>query len=155
YLRQQFRDQFGGDHPPDWHVQTTFDRQVQDAAEKAIASGIQRLGRRGLEAALVAVDPRTGDILAMVGGADYAHSPFTRAANARRQPGSGFKPFVFAAALSHGLSPASVLQNLTSLAVPSGADPEWTPRNAEGEYPDALTLRAALMESNNVAAVAL
>jgi 1A family penicillin-binding protein len=155
YLRQQFRSEFGGDHPPDWRVQTTFDRSLQDAAEKAVAAGMQRLGKRGLEAAFVALDPETGDVLAMVGGADYTRSTFNRATRGRRQPGSTFKPFVYAAALARGYSPVSVLHNLDTVKAPAAGDPEWAPRNAEGEAPTELTLRAALMESNNAAAVDL
>jgi 1A family penicillin-binding protein len=155
YLRQQFRGEFGGDHPPDWRVQTTFDRSVQDGAEKAVAAGLQRIGKPGLEAALVALDPHTGDVLAMVGGADYMRSTFNRATRGRRQPGSTFKPFVYAAALERGFSPVSVLKNLDAVRAPAPGDPEWSPRNAEGETPDALTLRAALLESNNAAAVDL
>ena len=155
YLRQQFRSEFGGDHPPDWQVRTTFDRGVQDAAEKAVAAGLQRLGKRGLEAALVALDPRTGDVLAMVGGGDYARSTFNRATRGRRQPGSTFKPFVYAAALERGFSPVSVLKNLDTVKAPAPGDPEWSPRNAEGDRPGELTLRAALIESNNAAAVDL
>ena len=85
---------------------------VQDAAERAVATGLERLRRPGLEAALVAIDPQTGDILAMVGGANYARSTFNRATRSRRQPGSAFKPLVYAAALEHGYSPVSVLSNL-------------------------------------------
>src|SRR4051812_27423879 len=92
YLRQQFRTEFGGDHPPDWQVKTTFDRSVQDGAEKSVAAGLQRLGKSGLDAALVALDPQTGDVLAMVGGGDYMRSTFNRATRSRRQPGSAFKP---------------------------------------------------------------
>jgi 1A family penicillin-binding protein len=154
YLRQQFRNEFGGDHPPDWRVKTTFDRGVQDAAERAIVAGLQRLNRPGLEAALVAIDPRTGNILAMVGGGDYMRSSFNRAVRARRQPGSAFKPLVYAAALAHGYSPVSRLTNLQNVSAPE--DPEWMPRNAAAnEQEDALTLRAALVESNNAAAVVL
>ncbi len=155
YLRQQFRGEFGGDHPPDWQVQTTFDRALQEAAEQAVAAGVRRLGRPGLEAAFVALDPATGDLLAMVGGSDYARSTFNRATRGRRQPGSTFKPFVYATALARGYSPVSVLANLDVVKAPAAGDPEWTPHNAEGEAPDRLTLRAALMESNNVAAVDL
>ena len=79
YLRQQFRNEFGGDNPPDWQVHTTFQPALQDAAERAVAAGLERLRRPGLEAALVAIDPATGDILAMVGGADYARSTYNRA----------------------------------------------------------------------------
>jgi len=155
WLRQQFRSEFGGDHPPEWQVHTTVDRTLQDAAEKAIAAGLQRIGKPGLEAAFVAMDPRTGDVLAMVGGGDYARSTFNRATRGRRQPGSTFKPFVYAAALERGFSPVSVLTDLDRVTAPAQGDPEWSPRNAEGDTPVALTLRAALMDSNNAAAVAL
>ena len=151
FLRQQFRNEFGGDNPPDWQVHTAFLPAIQDAAERAVASGLDRR-RPGLEAALVAVDPSTGDILAMVGGANFARSTYNRAVRSRRQPGSAFKPFVYAAALANGYSPVSVLTNLRHVSAPG--DPEWSPRS-EGEQPDALTLRAALLESNNPAAADL
>jgi 1A family penicillin-binding protein len=151
FLRQQFRNEFGGDNPPDWQVHTAFLPAIQDAAERAVASGLDRR-RAGLEAALVAVDPSTGDILAMVGGANFARSTYNRAVRSRRQPGSAFKPFVYAAALANGYSPVSVLTNLRHVSAPG--DPEWSPRS-EGEQPDALTLRAALLESNNPAAADL
>ena len=156
FLRQQFRSEFGGDHPPDWQVHTSFLPKVQDAAERAVRSGLRRLSRPGLEAALVAIDPSTGDLLAMVGGANFADSTFNRATRSRRQPGSAFKPIVYAAALAHGYSPVSVLSNLGNVSAPD--DPEWKPRsvtNAEGEQVDSLTLRAALLESNNAAAADL
>jgi penicillin-binding protein 1A len=153
YLRQQFRDRFGGDHPPDWEVQTTFLPDLQDAAERAVESGLRRLGNGSLQAALVAIDPATGDVLAMVGGRDFRQSQFNRAWRSRRQPGSAFKPFLYAAALAKGYSPVSVLEGLTTIA-PQGPD-EWAPRNARGEAPDVLTLRAALVESNNRAAALL
>jgi 1A family penicillin-binding protein len=153
FLRQQFRNEFGGDHPPDWQVHTTFRPAIQDAAERAVAAGLDRLRRPGLEAALVAIDPASGDILAMVGGADYQRSTFNRAARSRRQPGSAFKPFVYAAALERGYSPVSVLTNLRHVSAPD--NPEWNPRSSEGEQPDQLTLRAALLESNNAAAAEL
>ena len=152
FLRQQFRNEFGGDNPPDWQVHTAFLPSVQDAAERAVAAGLDRLRRPGLEAALVAIDPATGDILAMVGGANYARSTYNRAVRSRRQPGSAFKPLVYAVALATGYSPVSVLTNLRHVSAPG--DPEWSPRS-EGEQPDELTLRAALLESNNPAAADL
>ena len=152
FLRQQFRNEFGGDNPPDWQVHTAFLPSVQDAAERAVAAGLDRLRRPGLEAALVAIDPATGDILAMVGGASYARSTYNRAVRSRRQPGSAFKPLVYAAALATGYSPVSGLTNLRHVSAPG--DPEWSPRS-EGEQPDELTLRAALLESNNPAAADL
>jgi len=153
FLRQQFRAEFGGDNPPDWRVETAFLPQVQDAAERAVEIGLERLKRPGLEAALVAINPQTGDLLAMVGGANYRRSTFNRATRSRRQPGSAFKPFVYAAALEHGYSPVSVLTNLKNVTAPD--NPEWNPRSAHGEEPDSLTLRAALLESNNAAAADL
>jgi 1A family penicillin-binding protein len=153
YLRQEFRARFGGDQPPDWQVHTTLLPAVQDAAEKAVADGLRRLGQRDLQAALVALDPRTGNVLAIVGGRDFRQTPFNRAWRSRRQPGSAFKPFVYAAALARGRSPVSVIEGLESIA-PQGNE-EWTPRNARGEVVDRLTLRQALIESNNRAAVAL
>jgi penicillin-binding protein 1A len=153
HLRQQFRDHFGGDHPPDWQVQTTFVPELQDAAERAVAEGLRRFPQPALQAALVAVDPETGDILALVGGRDFRQSQFNRAVRSRRQPGSAFKPFLFAAALENGYSPVSVLDGLATIA-PQGPE-EWAPRNASGDTPDALTIRAAVIESNNRAATAL
>ena len=153
FLRQQFRDRFGGDHPPDWTVQTTFVPELQDAAERAVENGLRRFGNRDLQAALVVVDPATGNVLAMVGGRDFRQSQFNRAWRSRRQPGSAFKPFLYAAALSEGYSPVSVLDGLSS--IPRQGPDEWAPRNAGGEVADTLTLRAALMESNNRAAALL
>ncbi len=155
FLRQQFRNEFGGDHPPDWQVRTTFRPNLQDAAERAVEGGIRRLNRRNLEAALVAIDPRTGDVVALVGGADYQRSTFNRATRSRRQPGSAFKPFVFAAALGRGYSPVSVLTDLDSVSAPN--DPEWHPSSVShtGDDSGSITLRTALAESNNAAAALL
>src|SRR4051812_13576732 len=153
YLRQQFRAQFENDNPPDWKVQTTLIPGMQKEAELAVTKGLQRWRAPGLQAALVALDPETGDVLALVGGRDFGRSPFNRAINARRQPGSAFKPILYAVALAGGMSPVSQLTGLTQLRVP-GHD-EWVIRNATAESRDSLTLREALFESNNQAAVRL
>jgi penicillin-binding protein 1A len=153
YLRQLFRDRVGRDNPPEWQVHTTFVPGIQRAAERAVTDGLRALGVPGLQAALVAIDPRSGDVLAMVGGSDYGATPFNRAVRSRRQPGSAFKPFVYAAALERGLSPVSVLGGLNSVKVIG--EQEWTPRNEGEDGPDQQTLREALLESNNQAAVAL
>ena len=153
FLRQKFRDEFGGDHPPDWQVRTTFVPELQEAAERSVENGLRRFGKPDLQAALVAVDPATGDVLALVGGRDYRQSQFNRAWRSRRQPGSAFKPFLYAAALARGYSPVSVLEGLTSIQ--RQGPEEWAPRNAGGEEAEALTLRAALIESNNRAAALL
>src|SRR5687767_6153447 len=154
YLRQQFRNIYGGDNPPDWKVRTTFVPAIQDAAEAAVRDGLRRQGIRGLQAALVAIDPGTGNILAMVGGSDFATTPFNRAVRSRRQPGSAFKPFVYATALDRGLSPVTMVRGLQQVAIeaPSGV---WIPRDERSSARDEMTLRDALLESNNAAAVLL
>ncbi|MEO7272204.1 MAG: PBP1A family penicillin-binding protein [Vicinamibacterales bacterium] len=153
YVRQLFRDSFGGDHPPDWDVQTTFVPELQEMAERAVAEGLRRFGQPELQAALVAIDPATGNVLAMVGGRDFRLTQFNRASRSRRQPGSAFKPLLYAAALEHGFSPVSVLSDLAN--VPPQGPEEWSPRNAEADAPETLTLRAALFESDNRAATVL
>jgi 1A family penicillin-binding protein len=154
YLRTLFRERVGDDHPADWQVHTTFVPAVQAAAEASVGRGLQRLGVPGLQAALVALDPRTGDVLALVGGDDFVRSPFDRAVRSRRQPGSAFKPIVYAAALEGGMSPVTVLRGLRGVTALANKE-EWAPRNASGEAPDEETLREALYTSNNQAAVAL
>ena len=154
YLRQQFRNVYGGDNPPDWKVHTTFVPELQDAAEIAVRDGLRRLGGGKLQAALVAMDPQTGNLLAMVGGSDFAVTSFNRAVRSRRQPGSAFKPFVYAAALERGLSPVSTISGLRQVAVqaPEGV---WIPRDERANEADQISLRQALLESNNAAAVLL
>ncbi|HTG90100.1 MAG TPA: transglycosylase domain-containing protein, partial [Vicinamibacterales bacterium] len=112
YLRQEFRTAFNDDNPPDWKVRTTFVPAMQKEAERAVSEGLAKFRQAGLQAALVAIDPETGDVLALVGGRDFGRTPFNRATNARRQPGSAFKPFVFAAALAGGMSPISSISDL-------------------------------------------
>jgi 1A family penicillin-binding protein len=154
FLRQQFRNVYGGDNPPDWKVQTTFVPEIQDLAEAAVRDGLRRLGIKGLQAALVAMDPQTGDLLAMVGGSDFATTSFNRAVRSRRQPGSAFKPFVYAVALEQGLSPVSLVGGLkeVSIAAPQGV---WIPNDEQIGDENELTLREAFLESSNAAAVLL
>jgi 1A family penicillin-binding protein len=154
FLRQQFREMIGNDNPPDWKVHTTFVQEVQDAAEVAVKNGLRRLGLPGLQAALVAIDPHNGSLLALVGGSDYQVTPFNRATRSHRQPGSAFKPFVYAAALEQGLSPVSTISGLQQVAVqaPEGV---WIPRDDRAKTHDTMTLREALLESSNAAAVLL
>ena len=154
YLRQQFRNIYGGDNPPDWKVHTTFVPELQDAAEISVREGLRRLGAKNLQAALIAMDPNTGNLLAMVGGSDFATTTFNRAVRSRRQPGSAFKPFVYAAALERGLSPVSTITGIREVAVhaPEGV---WIPRDERANQQNEMTLREALLESNNAAAVLL
>src|SRR5262249_48866615 len=103
-----------------------------------------------LQGALVAMDPETGYVRAMVGGRDFNESHFNRAVQARRQAGSAFKPFVYAAAIEAGYSPASLLTTLNMpIATPQGG---WVPED-EHSSADEMTLRTALRTSSNRAAV--
>lgn len=151
YVRQEFRRVFGGDHPPDWKVQTSFVASLQSDAERAVARGLGRLGNRKLQAALVALRPENGQVVALVGGRDFATSEFDRATRSRRQPGSAFKPFVYTAALERGFSPVSLLTQPANIPIAGTGD--WRPRNTGSTSLAPLTLREAMIESNNRAAV--
>lgn len=153
FVRQQFRDVFGGDHPPDWKVRTSFSATLQQQAEAAVARGLNRLGRKNLQGALVALRPESGQIVALVGGRDFTRSEFDRATRSRRQPGSAFKPFVYAAALERGYSPVSLLEQPEN--VPLKGTGDWRPRNVSQTEGGAIALREAFIESNNRAAVGL
>jgi 1A family penicillin-binding protein len=137
-------------------VHTTLDLRAQRAADAAVrrrAEAIEREAgrRRRVSGALVAVDPRTGDIRALVGGARYERGGFNRALAARRQPGSAFKPFVYAAALAAGYTPASAVDD-DPVEIRQGRK-VWTPANYGDEYQGRTTFRRALMKSANAATV--
>jgi 1A family penicillin-binding protein len=143
-------------------VYTTLDAGAQRAAERAIAiqaAAIQggtthrRRDTADVEGALIALDPRTGAIRALVGGRRSVQRGFNRALDARRQPGSAFKPFVYAAALSAGYTPATVVDDSPVEIEDQGH--VWRPENFGGEYGGPLTLRRALMRSANAATVRL
>ncbi|MDQ3519593.1 MAG: PBP1A family penicillin-binding protein [Gemmatimonadota bacterium] len=145
----------------DVKVFTTIDGPAQRAAERAVrnqAARIQReyrnwygVSREQVQGAMVALDPLTGDVRAIVGGRSVERSGFNRATSARRQPGSAFKPFVFAAALAAGFSPSSYVDD-EPVEVEQGGR-VWTPANYGGEYLGEITMRRALMSSSNAAAV--
>ena len=140
-------------------VLTTLDMDLQQLAEEAVSTNLERLERDRpqlvsdegpLQAALVALDPRTGEILAMVGGRQYGATQFNRAAHARRQPGSAFKPIVALTALSarSGYTLATVLQDEPlSVETPAGL---WQPVNYDGQFRGGVSVREALERSLNV-----
>ena len=164
-VRQQLVKQFGWERLSEGGLQGLHDDRSRDAAGRrsdtsrqslaadrsaAREDGKSRPTGEQLEAALVAMDPTTGEVRAMVGGRDFKASRFNRATQALRQPGSAFKPFVYAAALEAGYSPASLVTRLDEpIQTLQGA---WIP---EDEHSDgsAMTVRAALRTSSNRAAV--
>lgn len=129
-------------------VTTTLTPEWQKAAEQAVKTVMDERGAKlnATQAALVAVAP-DGAVRAMVGGRNYAESPFNRAAQARRQPGSAFKLFVYLAALESGFTPGSTL---IDQPVSVG---KWQPRNYDGEYRGEVTLKEAVAQSINTVAV--
>ena len=140
-------------------VYTTLDADVQKFAEESVAKRLAELekARRQnaagapLQAALVAIEPDTGYVRAMVGGRSFEESPFNRATAAKRQPGSAFKPFVFAAALEAGFSPGTTIDGLSGYIASSSG-----PYLPAGEHEvESTTLRSALVHSSNRAAVHL
>ena len=126
-------------------VTTTIDLELQRIARRAIAKWLD--DPEGPTAALVALDPRDGSILAMVGGRNFRESQFNLAVQAERQPGSSFKPFVLAAALQQGIAPASTFVSRPKLI--SLGDRLWSVRNYENAYLGAVTLAEATTHSDN------
>jgi penicillin-binding protein 1A len=133
-------------------VQTTIDYNFQIAAQKVVQNAYERLGRNKYQISLVAVDPRTHFVKAMVGGVDYKKSNFNRAMYANRQPGSSFKPFVYYTAFATGkFSPESTVYD-TPVRYRDGSG-YYSPRNYGGGYSGAMSIRSAVMTSANVPAV--
>ena len=151
-----------GERMSELTVYTTLDLTAQQAAERAVRTHADRIEgetswtwegeeHRRLQGALVALDPRTGEIRALVGGRRYERGGFNRAIAAKRQPGSAFKPFVYAAALTAGFTPATIVDD-DPVSVETGRD-TWTPANYGDEYRGRVTLRQALAQSANAATV--
>jgi len=149
----------------DVRIATTLDPLLQHAAECALREGLERieraqpgLDRVGLQAALVAIQPASGAIRALVGGRRYHESPFNRATQAARQPGSLFKPIVYLAAFEAEragrgarLTPASLVLD-DPIAIPVGSS-TWLPQNFDRRFRGPVTVRTALVASLNVPAV--
>jgi membrane peptidoglycan carboxypeptidase len=106
-----------------------------------------------LQGAGIVMDVRSGDVIALVGGRDFEDSKFNRAIQARRQPGSAFKPFVYAAALQAGHPPTTILEDTPYRLVRNGQ--VWEPRNYDGSYAGQITMRDALVRSQNIATIRL
>ena len=169
YIGQTLADQYPGlttstNRAVD--VYTTLDLHLQRIAQDAVRDGLTRVDqllsrrrRRGkAEAALIAVDPKSGDILALVGGRSYNQSQYDRAILSRRQPGSVFKPFVYLTAFEQALAQGRT--DVTPATI-TNDEPEsfefenqvWTPENYEGTYDGAITYRRALAHSRNLGTI--
>jgi penicillin-binding protein 1A len=176
-VRRELEERFGPVlYAQPVRIVTTLDSAAQRAAEEELRRQLKhvedgemglfegpryslvteapREGTPYLQGALVMLDARNGDVLAWVGGRDYAHSQFDRVSQARRQPGSAFKPFVYATALTQGWALSQpLLDRPLQVRMPNGQI--WRPRNFTGNYEGRVSLRDALVRSKNVATVRL
>src|SRR5881296_1669046 len=167
YVQQALEAKYGPDLvlKGGLNVYTTLNPTMQLTAEQSLREGLKALqGRTGSpqgrpgetpEGAVVTVEPQTGYVKAMVGGSDFFRSEFNRAVQAKRQPGSAFKPFIYIAALEAGFTPASQIEDSpVSFAVGKNGQ-VWKPENYDRKFRGATTLQQAIEESVNVVTVKL
>ena len=162
-VRQHVEEKYGKDllYKGGLKIYTTINAQMQASAQTAVLKGLEEYEGRGkknkdraqVQGALIAMDPQTGFILAMVGGRDFSASQFNRATQAKRQAGSAFKPIVHAAALDKGFTPATIIvdEPIAYVDVP-GKEP-WEPKNFDREFWGPITMRKALTFSRNIPTV--
>jgi penicillin-binding protein 1A len=178
WVRRTLEERFGSDlYSKGYRVYTSLDVPMQQAAQAAMEAGWERVERqpgfRGprfgeplpprfenvpgthyLQGMFVALDPVTGEVRALIGGRDFGDSKFNRAVQARRQPGSAFKPFVFAAAIGSGVPVSrTILDAPINVDLPDGS--VWSPSNYTNDFRGEMTLRTAMRHSINVVAVKL
>ncbi len=180
-VRQQLEAQLGeAIYTDGLRIHTTLDLPTQRVAESELERQLESIERGGygafrharydpqrpvtadtsddtpayLQGALLMLDSQTGDVLAWIGGRDFAQSRFDRVAQARRQPGSAFKPFVYTAAIQAGYPPSYQLLD-APLVVPVSRGVTWSPQNYEGDYRGTMPMVEALAESRNVPTVRL
>jgi penicillin-binding protein 1A len=180
-VRQHLDEKYGAGavYEGGLRVYTTLDMDLQQIAERALEKQLLALetqlkpkytranfvmptgdsARAGqktpyLQGALVAIDPRTGYIRALVGGREWNHSNFNRAVQAKRQPGSAFKPFVYVAAMDNGFRPTDIVID-EPVSFPGGNGQLYQPGNYDKQYRGPVTLRYALQQSINIPAIKL
>jgi penicillin-binding protein 1A len=182
WVRQQLDAQFGKSlYEQGLKVYTTLDPDMQGAAERALEQQLRAIegGKYGkfahptyeqyvarnasgeqqdtptspyLQGCLVALDPRTGAVRAMVGGRDFDDSKFNRCTQALRQPGSSFKPIVYADAIQNGRPPSYMVDD-SPLSIPQIDGTDWTPKDADGKFQGLMTMRRGLYQSRNLVAI--
>lgn len=177
HVRRLLEEEYGGEYAAlGLQVMTAVDMKMQKAAEDALHAGLDPLQKRlearvkrrpsrgrdadaadevpYIEGALVAIDPENAHVKALVGGLDYDRSVFNRAVLARRQPGSAFKPFIYAAAVDSGYTADTIVTD-APISLPDGRGGAWTPKNFGNRYMGAVPLRTALSRSLNTVSVRL
>lgn len=162
---RRYKGKLGDIRTGGYKIYTTVDMRLQEAAKAALRYAWRRTLKRyredgnttTLNGAMVVVDNDTGDILALVGGVDYKKSAFNRATQAKRQPGSAFKPFIYQTALDMGYNPATPIPDLarTFQYYVNGKPHLWQPKNYERDFKGFISLREALVHSRNLATINL
>jgi len=162
---RRYKGKLGDVRTGGYKIYTTIDMKQQIIARDAVAFAYKKALKKykdnpkkpSLNAAFVAVESSSGDVLAMVGGVDYKKSAFNRATQAERQPGSAFKPFIYQTALDMGYNPASPLTDLarTFHYYSNGKPKVWAPKNYERDFKGFMPLREALVHSRNLATINL
>ncbi len=158
-LRQGLEAKYGNElYISGYKIYCTLDFRMQQIAEESVKEGIASIEKRvksGVEAALIAIDLRTGHIKAMVGGSNFWKNQFNRATQALRQPGSAFKPFVYITAIENGMTSEERINDSPISFKGSKPGQVWRPQNYDGKYHGSVTLKTALAKSLNAATVRL
>ncbi len=174
HVRQQMQREFGmATYREGFVVHTTLDSRLQQIAEKHFDTEISKVQEKVdkylkdvgasqsardsalVQAAFVAMDPATGHILAMIGGRDFSHSKFNRATQAKRQPGSAFKPFVYTAAIDNSRFAVDVLNDNAFTLWDHRREQFWDPENYDKKFKGPMTLREGLKQSRNLISIKL
>ncbi|MGE5283769.1 MAG: penicillin-binding protein 1A, partial [Actinomycetota bacterium] len=160
HVRNYLQEKYGADaiYRNEFKIYTTIDATLQEAAYDALTQGVRRMEEAnrydGLQGALLCMDPASGGVLAMVGGVDFGESQFNRALQARRQPGSAFKPIVYSAALDKGKTLVSTVDD-SPIEFSRSETELWKPKNYDGTFLGPIPLIEALAKSRNLATVRL
>jgi len=163
-VRRYVMEKYGSDvlYKEGLEIYTTLNIEMQLAARDSVERGLQELEAREnyergiVQGALFSMDVRTGEVKAMVGGRDFKKSEFNRATQARRQPGSAFKPLIYTAAFDKGLTPSTTIIDAPIMYEDrSQPDGFWKPKNFDGKFNGPTTLRTALVQSRNVITIKL
>lgn len=162
FIRQVMEGKYGHDvYTQGLNIYTTLDLKAQEAATKALQKGLRMVDERykkrdvPVQGALIAIEPGTGYIKAMVGGRDFYETQFNRTFQSLRQPGSAFKPFVYITALDNGFTPDDIIVDGPVSYPGAKKGLLWSPKNFSGKFQGPVTLRKAIAESINAVAVKL
>lgn len=174
HVRQQLQKELGNTLYRDGYIiETTLDSRLQDIAEKHYKNEVERVEKNvnrylsqqdssiglpdsaSVQAAFIAMDPHTGQILALIGGKDFASSKFNRATQAKRQPGSSFKPFVYTAAIDNNRFTTEIIEDNAITLYDQTTGEFWDPENYDKKFLGPMTLRDGLKQSRNLIALRL